>query len=736
MSEEKKIEEKKINKLKEVFEKFKAVLNKLITHPIVDKNLNYISFTVILLILIFIRIQNPEFVKSISNISFDAYQKIFKYNEVQDDVIIVDIDEPSLGKFGQFPWSRNIFSQILDNINENNPKAVGLDIFFSEKDKQSPEEIIKTYSIEDEYTKKTLQSIEGHDEKFQKTLKETKSVLAVFGSLIPTKGTFDRKGKAKIFAKGGNVKNFVYNYKHSLGSIPILEKNSKGLGSINYITQSDAVVRSLPLIMLFNEKLFPTFGLEMIRVGEKKRTIITKLNDSGIKSISIKPLEFQTDKNSLIWVKYNRSINNNFISAEKVFDNKFDKNLFKDKYVLIGASAKGLFDTVKIPTGETIPGVQVHANVIDNLLKNNFLKRNDNVFIFELIISILISIAAFIISQKIKPKYSLSIIFAGLILIFIIGLSVYRFRSELIDVSYPMIMISITFLTGLYFRFLEENKIALQNLQKEAKLLKERELAGGVQKSLFPDISAFENFVYAKNIPARDVSGDYFDVMKVGPEEYYFTLADVSGKGVKAGMYMAKASSIFRTLSNLKFPLERVVFGVNNEIIEAKFKGMFVTAVFGKFNPISGDLTYINAGHESIMLFDKSKKIEFIESDLPPIGIMKYFAESMVKSKTINIKDKTFVVYTDGVTEGYLPNGEEFGAVGVENIVKEMETITPKDLVEKVTSTLNWGIPKLRDDITCMAINFDNPKEIDIYKKRKDLLHQKKKKKMNSLIII
>ena len=82
-------------------------------------------------------------------------------------------------------------------------------------------------------------------------------------------------------------------------------------------------------------------------------------------------------------------------------------------------------------------------------------------------------------------------------------------------------MISITFLTGLYFRFLEENKIALQNLQKEAKLLKERELAGGVQKSLFPDISAFENFVYAKNIPARDVSGDYFDQIKVRPAEFY-----------------------------------------------------------------------------------------------------------------------------------------------------------------------------------------------------------------------
>ena len=175
---------------------------------------------------------------------------------------------------------------------------------------------------------------------------------------------------------------------------------------------------------------------------------------------------------------------------------------------------------------------------------------------------------------------------------------------------------TITFLTGLYFRFIKENQIALENLQKEAKLLKERELAAGVQKSLFPDISKFENFIYARNIPARDVSGDYFDVIKVNKEEYFFTLADVSGKGVKAGMYMAKASSIFRTLSNLSFPLEKVVFGVNNEIVEAKFKGMFVTAVFGKFNIQTGDLTFVNAGHESIMVFNRNKEFDFIKSDI------------------------------------------------------------------------------------------------------------------------
>tara|TARA_B100001123_G_scaffold113042_1_gene131693 strand:- start:1613 stop:2482 length:870 start_codon:yes stop_codon:yes gene_type:complete len=282
-------------------------------------------------------------------------------------------------------------------------------------------------------------------------------------------------------------------------------------------------------------------------------------------------------------------------------------------------------------------------------------------------------------------------------------------------------MLTVTFLTGLYFRFVEENKIALANLQKEAKLLKERELAGEVQKSLFPDISRFENFIYASNVPARDVSGDYFDVVSVGKSEYFFTLADVSGKGIKAGMYMAKASSIFRTLSNLSYPLEKVVFGVNNELVEAKFKGMFVTAVFGKFNIDTGEVTFVNAGHESIMVFDRSKNFEFIKSELPPIGIIKYFTESMVKSKTMNLKDKTFVVYTDGVTEGYLKNGQELGAEGVQRIVKGLENITPKNIVDSISNELNWGAEKLRDDITCLALDLKNTELIKKTKKKPEI---------------
>ena len=679
---------------------------------------NYLTFIALLIFLISIKIANPSFVKSISFISFDLYQKIFPLKKNETDVVIIDIDEKSLGKFGQFPWSRSVFAKILENVNATNPKAIGFDVFFTEKDKQSPDEFLKAYNLIPTDVSK-IQNLKGHDQIFQEQLENSKSVTAVLGSNVPSHSNYDRKAKAKFLSKGGDPKNFTYSYPYSIGSLEMLEKSVKGLGSISFLDQTDGIIRSLPLIVQFEKKMYPTMGLEMIRVGGKQKNLYVEMNEVGITRISSRPHKILSDPNGIIWIKYKKSLKSQYISASSVYDGKFDEARFKDKYVLIGASAQGLFDLVKTPLGKTIPGVEVHANVIENIVDQSYLVRNPNTYVFELFFSILVGFITFFLSQKIKPKFSLLVFFGSLLVTIVIGVSYFLLKSELVDISYPIFILTLTFLTGLYFRFLEENKIALSNLQKEAKLLKERELAGGVQKSLFPNIERFENFIYAKNVPARDVSGDYFDVVKVGSNEYFFTLADVSGKGIKAGMYMAKASSIFRTLSNLSFPLEKVVFGVNNELVEAKFKGMFVTAVFGKFNVETGDVNFVNAGHESIMVFDRNKNFEFIKSEMPPIGIIKYFAESMVKSKTINLKDKTFVVYTDGVTEGYLKNGQELGAEGVQKIVTDLKDITPKTIVDTIAEQLNWGAEKLRDDITCLALDLKNTELLKPIKKKK-----------------
>ena len=111
-----------------------------------QKHSNYLTFLVVLLLLILLKIVNPSFIKSVSYLSFDLYQKVFAEKK-DSDVLIIDIDENSLGKFGQFPWNRTVFAKIIDQVNTSDPKVIGFDIFFTEKDKQSPEEIIKYYNL-------------------------------------------------------------------------------------------------------------------------------------------------------------------------------------------------------------------------------------------------------------------------------------------------------------------------------------------------------------------------------------------------------------------------------------------------------------------------------------------------------------------------------------------------------------------------------------------------------------
>ena len=135
---------------------------------------NYSIFLLILILLIVLKTINPTFIKSISFLSFDMYQKVFPLKKNDSDVIIIDIDEKSLNKFGQFPWNRSIFAKIIENVDSTNPKAIGFDVFFSEKDKQSPEEIIKSYNILANDVINYLVNIKGHDERFRQQLENSK----------------------------------------------------------------------------------------------------------------------------------------------------------------------------------------------------------------------------------------------------------------------------------------------------------------------------------------------------------------------------------------------------------------------------------------------------------------------------------------------------------------------------------------------------------------------------------
>ena len=133
---------------------------------------------------------------------------------------------------------------------------------------------------------------------------------------------------------------------------------------------------------------------------------------------------------------------------------------------------------------------------------------------------------------------------------------------------------------------------------------------------------------------------------------------------------------------------------------------MFITAVIGKINLEKKEIEYINLGHEPIMILNQDLTFNYIKSSVPPLGIMNFDDDIFFKTETISLKDKTMLIYTDGVTEGYVAPNQELTVPGLENEIKKLNTTNSKIIIDHVTSIMTNSKSELRDDITCLGISF------------------------------
>ena len=660
------------------------------------KNFKKYSGILLLFFLVLIKIQDSDFVRKIENISYDAYQSLFIEKNNFEEVVIIDIDEKSIGEIGQFPWRRDVFADLIQKLNQYGVSVITFDVFFSEEDKQNPKKILEEFNIKND-------TVFDSDQKFLESIKSSKVILPILGDISMYNKDNSSKPKTNIISKGGDPSNYIYSFKNKITSLEKFNKAAKGVGTISYLDSSDAVLRSLPLFLKIGNDIWPALSLETLRVLHGHKNILINSNQTGINLIKTRKYQIEPDRNAIVYINYKQFDKENYISAVDVLNLKINENKLRDKIAIIGSSAQGIFDFVKIPNGKVIPGVETHAHLIENIINNDFIVKNTYTTIAENLLLVTSLILALIIPNRILPKFSI-IFFAGLVFI-LLSSSVIAYQfNYFVDVFYIILSSSLLFLTTLYFRYLRENEIALDNEKKQIILKQEREIAGEVQKKLFPEVFEDSKLIYAKNIPARDVSGDYYDYIRVNDNEIYFTLADVSGKGIKAGMLMANASSVFRSLAKLEKPVSTISRYVNNQVSDSSYQGMFITAVIGKINIQKKEIEYINHGHEPIMIFDKDYNFEYIKSSLPPLGIMKFNHDSFFKTSIKNIQDKTLLIYTDGVTEGYLKNDEELGAKGFESLIKDNKFDNSKDIIDKVCEVLD-NRSKLRDDITCLGIN-------------------------------
>ena len=663
-------------------------------------NKKYIYIITLFLFLIIIKIVNPSLVQKISFINYDFYQKVFNRGEVQN-VTIVDIDEKSIAKIGQFPWRRDIYSKILNNLNQFNPSAIAFDIVFSEEDKQNPQDLL--LKLQKESDQLISANVLNTNKIFIDSISNSKVILPVLGEPNDNFVENNSKPKLKIITKGENAKNFLYSYKNKIISLEEINNAASGIGAISLIPNIDGIIRNIPLLYNIDNQIWPSLALEAIRIATNQKNLLVQSDKSGISVIKTRKDVFPGDQNGIINIKYNKFDKENYISAIDVINNDFDQKRIENKIILIGSSAQALFDIVKISNGKTVPGVEIHAHIIDNILNKENIVKNIYTQLSENIIFLLIVIFLIFIPIKTKPKFSIIFFIGSIFVINLSSIIVYQFNFYL-DSLFTSLAGSIMFMTSLYFRYLEENSIAIENEKKQSILKKEREIAGEVQKKLFPNNKKIEKYIFAQNTPAKDVSGDYYDYYQVNDNEIYFILGDVTGKGIKAGILMANAAAVFRSLAKMNSSIAKTALYINNQVKDSSYQAMFITAILGRINLEKKEMEFINMGHEPMMVLDEKFNFEYIKSTLPPMGLMPIKDESFFKTTLMNISNKTILIYTDGVTEGYIDEGKELEVEGLENEIKKLNTTAPEIIINHVTKILTEKNFILRDDITALGI--------------------------------
>ena len=244
----------------------------------------------------------------------------------------------------------------------------------------------------------------------------------------------------------------------------------------------------------------------------------------------------------------------------------------------------------------------------------------------------------------------------------------------------------------------------------------EIKLAMNVQKRLMPKRDIANYPIFGLNIPAREISGDFYDFY-LHDDEVYFTLSDVSGKGVNAGMVMAKAITLFKIFAKQKFKPNEILLEMNNDLKETNPIGTFITSIVGRYN-IKTDLVEIaNAGHQPALLKIGKEFKEFPSSSMP-LAVAKHKNESVYQLESFKLDGGRVYCFTDGFSECMDENKQEIGIEGVKDLIlkhknpslkKELENATEEIRLKTLkTGTLEKGIKEnndiLDDDLTIIGI--------------------------------
>jgi len=310
----------------------------------------------------------PEYFQSLDSRVRDFYFKFRGPEKTDDNIIIVDIDEKSIKALGQWPWERDKFAKILKNLSTNGVGIIGLDIVFSEKDKTSPFLLAKKYGI------KTA-NLPDYDEVLAEAVANTPTILGyVFD--FNNFNELEAPQIPAIFIQKHKKREFLPEAQGVLPNLAKIQAASYSSGYMNNIPDSSGIIRSVPILISYDMEIYPSLAFEMYRIALGSNKVIIEYSAAGVDDIRLGDIHIKSDRFAKLHLNFRGPFKSyKYISAVDIYNNSIKKEELEGKYVFIGTSAYGLMDLRSTPMDSVIAGVELHANMLDNLLSQDMLYR-------------------------------------------------------------------------------------------------------------------------------------------------------------------------------------------------------------------------------------------------------------------------------------------------------------------------------------------------------------------------
>ena len=372
---------------------------------------------------------------------------------------IIDIDEESLKAYGQWPWPRTRLAELVDKATAAGAVAIAFDVVFAEPDRLSPDSVAATLDGLEPATASALRKLPDSDEVFAAAIARSRVVLGQTGALTRTDAKIPDAAKlAPVAVLGGDADRYLTAFPGLIANLPVLEQAAAGRGLFSISPDWDGTVRRVPLIMKAAGLTKPALSIELLRVATGSEATLIKVDQAGITGLVVARVAIPTDANGRLWIRFSPHAHERFVPARAVLDGTLPQAAFAGKLVMIGTSALGLFDAKATPVDPVMPGVEIQAQVVENILFKAWLHRPGNVIAAELFLALIVGLAVIAMVPLLGAAMTLLTGGAAAVLVASVSAYLYASRGILFDAVYPLLSGFVIFSALSFLNYLNEER--------------------------------------------------------------------------------------------------------------------------------------------------------------------------------------------------------------------------------------------------------------------------------------